>query len=134
MHKKFHRGICTICHVSIKWRYTSTHNSGKINVDDHTYFLAPYLRLYQIVNQFSSNIKIAKYKLSQKKSSTIFHKHFWMGERSKTLIKSKRPCMFFGTSNPWRIKFVWLDAERTSLRAIQKNIFFLDPRPSKFNN
>ena len=59
----------------------------------------------------------------------------WEKEVKKHLIKSKRPCMFFGTSNPWRIKFVWLDAERTSLGAIQKiNVFFLDPRPSKLNN
>ena len=39
---KSFRGICTICHVSIKWSYASTHNSGKIFVNDHNLFSCSY--------------------------------------------------------------------------------------------
>ena len=45
------------CH-SIKWRYASTHNSGKYLSMITLIFVL--LRFYQIVHQFSCNIKIAK--------------------------------------------------------------------------
>ena len=71
---KSFRGICTICHVSIKWSYASTHNSGKIFVNDHNLFSCSY---FTSLSDCSSvflqykNCKIISWKLLHERKNSL---------------------------------------------------------------